>query len=161
MQQTTGLDLEVEEGRAIELEVGGIGLENPNSDRDFLGINLRVFQYIAFYYTSVCLSNHPESEEVFKHACGPRVHVKIQLFIVRVKVEHDAPNRAGSIVGSIPAHVGESCLQRNMYFQKEQLPTLTLMLLEEKNGMGGSWLASGSMAACPATPQPVGWVAGA
>ena len=35
------------------------------------------------------------------------------------------------------------------------------MLVEEKNGMGGSWLASGSMTAYPATPTPFGWVAGA
>ena len=108
---------------------------------------LRVFQYIAFY-TSVCLSNHPKSEEVFKHACGSRVHVKIKLLIVRVKIDHNASNRAGSGGGSIAAHIGESCLQRNIYFlQQQQLPTLTLMLLEEKNGMGGSWLASGRMTA--------------
>ena len=45
MRQTTGLDLEVEEGR---LEVGEIGLENPNSDKDFLGITFEYFSTLLF-----------------------------------------------------------------------------------------------------------------
>ena len=118
---------------------------------------------MRYLFTYICFCSHSDSEEVFKRACGSRVHVKIQSFIVRVKVDHDTPNGTASVVDCIATKIGESSLQRTIpnFLQQEQLPTLTLMLLEEKNGMGGSWPASGSMTACPAAPTPIGWVAGA